>query len=91
MSLRSISIQLNSTALSDLFFNFEHPEYASEMKRLAGPPKRTGNVAQLFVAPEQIEAAVLKDAMEFTSILGFVGDEQESLSAELAADFMHRL
>lgn len=92
MTLRSISIQLDSTRLSDLFFNFEHPEYDAaldqEFKRMS---TGGGKVTQLYPSDDDLTEALLKDAVEFTGILGFASAEQMEISAELVADFLRRV
>lgn len=92
MSLRSVSIRLDSTRFSDLFFNFEHPAYDAvmeqEFKRMSDG---TGKVTQLYPSHDDLTEAVLKDAVEFTGLLGFEGKQQMEISAELAADFLRRI
>lgn len=94
MSLRSISVQLDSTRFSDLFFNFEHPEYDRVMRQDSEPTKRrSGQVVELYspsLAQDEVEEALLKDAIEFSGILGFDGVEQADIAAELTADFLKR-
>ncbi len=68
--------------LSDLFFNYEHPEY----DRLNDPE---GN---LSASDEDLHRAILTDATQFVSTLelAFPGAHINT-PAELADDFMARL
>jgi hypothetical protein len=92
MSLRSISINLDSMRFSDLFFNFEHPEYDAalnqEFERMTAG---SGKVTQLYPSDDDLTESLLKDAVEFTGTLGFSGPEQMEISAELVADFLRRV
>jgi hypothetical protein len=66
-------VTISGLALSDLFFNAEHPLFDTAMEN------------------DGIEAAsiaILDDAREFTRMLGNL---DESLAEQLAADFMERL
>ncbi len=93
MSLRSINVHLDITRLSDLFFNFEHPEYDRVMQQEPEPTKRRGSaVIELHpsIDHDELAESVLKDAMEFAGILGFDGAEQMDIAAAVATDFLHR-
>lgn len=87
MGLRSISINLDSTRLSDLFFNFEHPNYDKVYKAAESGQK----VQKISIDPAELNEALLQDAMEFTGILGFDGKYRMEISAELVADFERRV
>lgn len=76
MGLPAINLALASYQLSDLFFNFEHPEYEKVYSIADG--KRA-------VDPAEIEIAILADAKEFCSIVGI------DLADALAADFLARV
>lgn len=75
MSLPSIIV--SGDQLSDLFFNYDHPEY----DKLFG---NDGDPTQ-----EQIEGAIRADAKEFASC--YMRDFDENVADALAADFLKRL
>lgn len=75
--LQGISLNLSAAAFSDLFFNHEHPERD-----------------RLYKGDNDFEdgeerAALIKDAMEFCSIIGYSGDTE--LAEQLADDFLDRV
>ena len=80
MGLRSIVLHLNSAQLSDLFFNYEHPE----RDKLYKITKENESIAE-----EDLQQALLNDAKNFCDVIG-KGDD-EVLIAELVKDFQHRV
>lgn len=79
--LSGITLSLNSGQLSDLFFNFEHPERDKLYQE-------NNNTEKDFSDEDELKA-VTEDAKEFCSIIGY-GDDIEMHKA-LAEDFMERV
>lgn len=87
--LRSTTIHLDSTRFSDLFFNFEHPEYDRVYQ--AASNGRGRKDIEPIIDQDEVNEALLKDAVSFAGILGFDGTEQANVAAELTADFLRRV
>lgn len=73
--LPTLHITLGPLQLSDLFFNFEHPEYDNSLRGTE--------------SYEQARLALFKDAESFLLMLAQSSDP--TLAAMLAADFLERL
>lgn len=77
MALRGIVIELNGGQLSDLFFNFDHPQRDALYR-----PKDAD------FTHEELMSAITEDAKEFAAVLGI---ENEAFVTELADDFQRRV
>lgn len=72
-------VTISAMALSDLFFNHEHPEFDAEMKNADGSGPGTTD--------ELMQAAILRDAQEF--VRSYCPDQIHP--RDLAYDFWGRL
>ena len=75
MALRAMILDLSAGQLSDLFFNYEHPEYT---KLWSGDD---------FEQDDEKEA-LLKDAKDFVHC--HIGQDKYNLANELVEDFFSR-
>lgn len=79
------AITLTGLAMSDLFFNYEHPEWDALFRAEA---ETNGLVAGPTAA--DFDAALLKDATEFAAVVTGSTDTG-TLPQDLVADFKARL
>lgn len=84
MGLRGITVSLDGGRLSDLYFNFEHPQ--RDKLYAATDGKKGGDISD-----EELAAANLADAREFAGILGIPESHREEFVAELVEDFCKRI
>jgi hypothetical protein len=82
MSLYGIALHLNGYQLSDLFFNYEHPE--RDKLYAQTDPKSS-------IDPVEYQKAILTDATEFALVIGIPEDERVEFCKALAEDFDRRV
>jgi len=79
--MRGITLNLDGARLSDLYFNFEHPNRTKLYDVNRGDE----------IDPVDAEEADKLDAKEFVEILGIPEQDREAFVAELVKDFQHRI
>jgi len=80
--LHGITLNLSGYQLSDLFFNFEHPE----RDKLYATTDPKGSIDEV-----EYQKAILSDATEFAVVIGIPECERDEFAKALADDLNRRV
>lgn len=88
MNLPRVTISLDPSQLSDLFFNYEHPEYDKYMRNLSN-----AHVKELDKFKDEMEQAIYKDAIEFCKAINYYPNnfKNRTLESLITEDFLQRI